>query len=745
MIPGSYTIEVRYWANKRRTPSMHPYIRYYCGFVEHLCRLFDRPENIRTADILMRGIDDIYSLKHKYRRSIDKWLLERIHYKYICHVGSFRNIYLSEECVYTLRLLEQVNPLVWSYSMVRHILEYDHLSLIDRLYVLKWLNRLTYPSLVGMYIGRNNAVYYMFRRYLSTHFLIINMKRPSKLVDYPTHRPAYICGNETAKGLGCYVQTYEGYFGKSITYDLADQTITEPFNKKFIRDIYEQLLKSNVDCIIICIDRVTDSSEEHISAFLGELQSVEQSLIPKPKTYVIVPDHHINAPVGRNLMFSFIRAYLAESYLLWFGADDDDRINTAGVDQLIEFIRKRRTEMRQVLLFDEKFKSPPRKRSDKRTYIRYAPWTYAFSPEYYNGLSYKCAPMGKEDLDFFNRLMQYENALNVPNTITIDPPVYVYYGTTKKHPSDESPKKTDKRPKNNDLFETGDTIDYMNVHNIMESNPDITTPAPRSSEHISPASKVHHLNASERYFYHESVENKSMVLCKDGNYRKSTYHGLSNEDSGKRDTNRNITERRNRKRKSLMDLLRRKPITENFDGDLFIYPYKVYTLIDPINKRDWLSSDDKTENDLPDITVKSHILTGIAFQHGKLPSTEKIKNIPKSIGIIDSSANDRSLEGELIVVAKELETLFTPDEYPLTEAHIKAVDRWNKHYINHYRNRHIMIPLKTFGGMCSELSSIGWFILSFIIIGIVIVTILFCRTWGLSNGFIGTPSYEADN
>ena len=103
---------------------------------------------------------------------------------------------------------------------------------------------------------------------------------------------------------------------------------------------------------------------------------------------------------------------------------------------------------------------------------------------------------------------------------------------------------TDKRPKNNDLFETGDAIDYMNIHNIIESNPDIATPAPQSSEHISPASKVYRLNASERYFYHESVNDESMILCKDGKYRKSTYHGLSNEDSGKRDTNRDISERK---------------------------------------------------------------------------------------------------------------------------------------------------------------------------------------------------------
>ena len=736
MSVGSYTIEVRDWANKGRTPSMHPYIRYYCGFVEHLCRLFDRSENIRTADILMREINDIYTLKHKYRHSIDKRLLDRIHYRYVVHIGSLHNIYISEECVYTLRSLEQTNTLVWSYSLVRHILEYDHLSLIDQLYVLKWLNRLTYPSLVGMYIGRSNSVYHMFWHHLSMHFLIINMKHPAKPVDYPAHRPAYICGNERAEGLGCYVQTYEGYFGKSITYDLDDQTITEPFNRKFIRDIYEPLLRSNTDSIIICIDRATDSSEEHISAFIEELQSVERSLISKSKTYVIVPDRHINAPVGRNLMFSFIRAYLAESYLLWFGSDDDDRINSAGVDQLIEFIRKHRTEMRQVLLFDEKFKSPQRKRSDKRTYVRYAPWTYAFSPEYYNGLSYRCVPMEKEDLDFFNRLMQYENALNIPDTISIDPPLYVYYGTTKKHPSDESPKMTDKRPKNNDLFETGDVIDYMNIHNIIESNPDIATPAPQSSEHISPASKVYRLNASERYFYHESVNDESMILCKDGKYRKSTYHGLSNEDSGKRDTNRDITERRNGKRKKLMDLLRRKPITENFDGDLFIYPYKVYTSIDPINRHDWLSRDGEAEKDIPNITIESRVLTGIAFQHGKLPSTERIKRIPTRVGIIDASANDRSLEGELIAVAKELETLFTPDEYPLTEAHIKAIDRWNKHYIDHYRNRHIMIPLKTFGGRHAGLYSIYWIILSFIIIGIVIIILLFRREWISSDSFV---------
>ena len=175
------------WTTDNTLPSMHPAIRYCCGYVEHLCRLFDRIENRVMTDILMRYRGDIYQLKRIFKRKIDYKLLERIQYRYITDPSLLGLDIEYSPPFYDLRMLLHHNPKAWCYSMIRHVLNYRDLSLKDQLYVGYWMARLSITELAGCYLSTRHPGYYMYRKYVTTTFIIMS-KRPRKLIDYPARQ-----------------------------------------------------------------------------------------------------------------------------------------------------------------------------------------------------------------------------------------------------------------------------------------------------------------------------------------------------------------------------------------------------------------------------------------------------------------------------------------------------------------------------------------------------------------------------
>ncbi len=645
----------------------------------------------------MQEYSNIYHLKCLYRRTIDRNLLERIHYRYIINPGMLA-LDVRSGAHYDLRMLRSTNPKAWCYSMIRHILEFDRLSLIDRLYVGYWMMRITIHDLASIYLDSSHNGYYLYRKYVDRTFITMRRRQP-RLVDYPAHRPEYLSDGSTSRGLGCYVQLCEKRLNNPITYtvkrDPSDesserQTITEPFNDKFIRDIYMPLLRSTVNCIVICIDPLKlDSSSEAITAFSQALLSIERSTIPRPKTYIIVPDEHVNAPVGRNIMFSFIRTRLAETKYHWFGSDDDDRINTRGVDKLRDYICNRHIKLNRILMFDEQFIDFDI-RDPERSYTRYAPWTYAFSPEYYNGLSYRCSPMEKEDLDFFNRLRQYiTNFTNVGDILRFNPPVYAYYA-----PNHD-------RPKNADLFETGDAVDYMNVHNSIESidadNEDRMI-APSSSSQPLVMSKRYFMNADRRYHYHEYGEANTVKTAKGP--MRSTHYAMGIRDDSK--TKDDIFKIPGNKRKSANAFLDDRTLNENLNGDLYVVAYAIYTSV---------------EN-----TERPNNGWGIAFQNGKSVSTEVVRVLPRDVTSLTGRINERRISTEMERIAPGLQYALESSDWELTDDLRARIDKWNRYYIQTYRvDAKQAIPLRTFGGR-TNLSFRHYIIL----IGIALIVAICC-------------------
>lgn len=664
------------WTTNNKRPSMHPAIRYCCGYVEHLCRLFDRIENRVMANILMYYRRDIYQFKRSFKRKIDYKLLERIQYKYIINpVVLELNIHYSSP-FYDLRMLLHHNPKAWCYSMIRHILNYKDLSLKDQLYVGYWMMRLSITELAGCYLSTWHPGYYLYRKYVTTTFIIMS-GRPRRLIDYPAHRPDYLSERTASRGLGCYVQLCEKRINNRISYTIKEKradgsehkrTIIEPFNDKFIRDIYIPLLRSNIDSIVICMDPLkTNTSKEVLLTFQSLLLDIERSTIPEPKTYIIIPEEHVNAPVGRNIMFSFIRTRLAETKYHWFGADDDDRVNTEGVNKLRDYILNRHINLNRVLLFDERFKEADINNM-RQAYTRYAPWTYAFSPEYYNGLSYRCAPMEKEDLDFFNRLMQYNaNITNLSVILTFKPSVYTYY-----FPNSD-------RPKHADLFKTGDIVDYINVHNSIESidaDDAERSIAPSSSTQPLAVSKQYYMNADKRYYYHEDTKINTVSTLKGD--KRSTHYGIGIRDKGV--THKDLYKNPKHKlRASARSFLEDRELTENLNGDLYVILYSIATSIE---------NEDRPNNSW-----------GVSFQNGKALSTEVVRLLPKDVTDISGTINERWIAEEMEINAPGLQFMFESSDWELTDDAQKIIDKWNEYYIRTYRDvAEHAIPLRTFGG-----------------------------------------------
>ena len=617
------------WFATGERPSNHPIIRYCCGYVEHLCELFNDPSYSRLADKIMTyEFNYLTDLTLLTENDAEKKLVDKLHPKYIPHPVTL-GIERLHTPYHTIRSLRQTNSMLWLYSLVRHILEYNSLTWRDRLYVSYWMTKLSTTQLSSVY----TKMAISFRKHVSENYLIVNTTDLFMIehVDYPAHREEYLCNDVDSLGLGCYVQAWEKRLSSSMN--------------KFIENIYSPLLNSDVDTILICIDPLEEgSSKEQLLKMESELLDFEKKTISNSKTFILIPREHVNATVGRNIMFSFIRTHLRETLFHWMGADDDDKVLKDGVNQLRTYIIENGIKLSKILLYDEHFKNININKSNQ-AYKRYAPWTYAFSPEYYNGLSYRCIPMEKEDLDFFNRLMQYKH-----NAVVISTPVYKYNNPNGDH------------PKNKELFETGDVIDYMNVHNAIESKNSTANNliAPTTSSQKIPVFKYFYLNNGASYHYREN--------------HGATHYGMSI--NGYKETQEDDVQPRVT-RKSVKTV-KDDATSENFNGDMYIILYDAYSAI-------------------------SH-LTAASFQNGKHPRLMTIKILPKSVSDVTGNINETFVEKEMDRISPRILELFEPSDTAFSEEDFKLISQWNEYYLKTYRTEEHIIPLRTFGGKRVSLS-----------------------------------------
>lgn len=231
---------------------------------------------------------------------------------------------------------------------------------------------------------------------------------PEPLAQYPLHRDKYLSLETPVNGVGCYVQLCEARLTAYIDDDhnLYEQQVpdSEPFIDRFIREIYQPLLRSRCKAIVINIDPLRKNSNETLLIDTAKrLLSLDTSpklkinrtrddiyLRSTDRVNIIIPDEHVNGCVGRNISFWFIRSTLYDNGLYWFGSDDDDSIDQDGVNSLSYFVSHYidTYDHSKVILFDDRYLNKLKR--PEQGYTR-----YAFSPEYYDGLSFPCHTSGE--------------------------------------------------------------------------------------------------------------------------------------------------------------------------------------------------------------------------------------------------------------------------------------------------------------------------------------------------------------
>lgn len=455
--------------------------------------------------------------------------------------------------------------------------------------------------------------------------------------------------NGEARGIGCYIQACEERLMNADKYAL------------FIDNMIQPLINSNVQTILICIDPlVDDSSRERLTDIAKRLTSMDRRII------MIVPMVHVNAAVGRNLIFNCIRRMENDErntyrgfvkHLLWYGADDDDRIVTTGINDIQQLITEERFPISTILMVHPDLDTEWKMAKGSSPTYHYAQWCYLMSPVYYNGLSYPITPLEKEDLDVFNRLHQHHHFIvavdkyNRIRSTSITMP-YIYNGT---NPT---------RARADRLYNTVDVIDYLNAHHMAETK-DTKLNAPSATAHKR-GYKAYYMNDAERYYLYDS--NLS-------NTHRLEYGIAIHNNSNGIDSHTDIYDAQsiptlirlieNVKDPKLKELLHK----ENFNGDLYMFRYEMY--------------------------VNDGILYGISFQNGKDPF-DIISDVDTGLTRLVKKCfiAAKTIGDELLKAFNGNPLVFTKQPSPQAD---EVMNAWNESVLSERSpGRHI--PLRTFGG-----------------------------------------------
>ena len=453
-----------------------------------------------------------------------------------------------------------------------------------------------------------------------------------------------------AAGLGCYIQSCEERLMQRECYD------------SMITHIIEPLLSTDVKTILICIDPlVDDSNAERLSAIAMDIMKKDKRIS------VIIPNQHVNAAVGRNITFNVIRQINYDKYhtydnipknLLWYGIDDDDHIIADGIRDICEVIHSQCIDVSTIMTVNKELHSRWKEAEGDLSIHHYAQWCYVMSPVYYNGLSYPITPLEKEDLDVFNRLFQYPQFF-----LTVDE-----YNDILKHAFTypyEYQGTNPKRTRGDKLYNTPDVIAYLNAHHSAETKDiprNVATSCGRKRGY-----KSYFLNDAERYYlYHPLTESKYSLA-----------YGIALHDDPTEDTHRDtemdhskFTLARlleNPKDDKLRALLHR----ENFNGDLYMVRYTLYT--------------------------GDRVLFGVSFQNGKDPF-DIITDVEKkrmNRRVKRQLLTAKTVGDKLLAVFGNNAVFCITDNMTLNPDH--AVKTWNEIILSE-RKPGRYIPLKTFGG-----------------------------------------------
>ncbi len=652
----------------------HHILRYYCGYVEPLIdALCDSgmfpftgillnilsPEQLLTTNPLFETIKDIFD----YHIVLDPLYFDIYEDDY-------------QETVYTLHNLRYINHPLWTYALIHHIINWNIISSEDKTYIVKWLNRLSFFDIIR-YVRDNpyqDSVKLLLDRFtdsLEHNFGVLSLTNAKmSITDLPRERspedrhimsvtPLY---DGPCNGLGCYFQTCEA-------------RLRDPNNlEAFITNMFEPVVNSSADVIIVNIDRlVRNSMDSTINRIVKRLLTFDrrQKLKTQPtiltesnaRIYIIVPETHVNAGVGRNITFNVIRRTFADKNLLWYGMDDDDLVDSEKLNNICVYIRKFHIPVSKIVTVNKGITANWKDHMDRAFLHHYAQWCYLFSPVYYYFISYPCCPLEKEDLDVFNRLAQYKENFVITSDESLHP--YTYKGTNHR------------RTPHLELYNTKDVIRYMNAHNNAESINE-TDVAPSISRDLERRNKKFYVNSAPSYYEYTESDNVN----------DRTLYGLSIHN----DAN---TQKDNPKTSSLSEVIKLNPeeySNENFYGDLKLIRYTVYTkLYNP--------------------------MYGISLQNGKSPY-----DISLNVVAPDSKVytNYRTVTDDIfITIGKHIDfNLYDKRDF-IKDSDIRKI---NTSRLLNPRSADAVIPLRTFGGESVN----HWIWIIILIVSLITIILISC-------------------
>ena len=194
-------------------------------------------------------------------------------------------------------------------------------------------------------------------------------------------------------------------YNGNLNYNILEQAIDNE------DDTIIQKSSKIFDYVIISIDIATGNDlelnqtkaniiKDILYIFYNRINQYDADITPN-QIFFVIPEHHVNAPVGKNISFNLIRKHPdLFNNTVWIGADDDDEIKFDNMLLTRNFILNSNFNTDNILLNQENQAFRPIRNSKYLSVKRYASWSYFFSPLYYNNISYRTLPMNKEDLDF---------------------------------------------------------------------------------------------------------------------------------------------------------------------------------------------------------------------------------------------------------------------------------------------------------------------------------------------------------
>lgn len=684
-----YSNEPREWMQLTGNPlRMHYLLRYYCGYVESLIDTLCDPSMFQFTGVLLTILspDQIITTNPLFETIKDIF-----DYSIILEPMYF-DIYEDDypEIPYTLRNLRHINYPLWTYALIHHTIKWNMLNDADKGYIVKWLNRLSFFDIIR-YIRDNpyqESVKLLIERFtdsLDRNFGVLSLTNVKmSITDLPRERspedrhaitvtPLYDgpCG-----GLGCYFQACES-------------RLKDPNNlDQFIENMFEPVVDSTADIIIVNIDRLAKGSKDTtIDRIVKRLLTYDhkKKLKTQPtiltesaaRIHIIVPETHVNAGVGRNITFNVIRRVFADKNLLWYGMDDDDFVDSEKLSNVRRYIRAYNIPVSKIVTVNKGITTNWRNHMDRAFLHHYAQWCYLFSPVYYYFISYPCCPLEKEDrrfaeasglqampdLDVFNRLAQYKENFVIATDKELYP--YEYTGTNSG------------RPPHLELYNTKDVIRYMNVHNNAESVNEVNI-APATSKDTERHNKKFYVNSAPSYYEYTESDNET----------NKTLYGLSIHN----DTD---TRKDNPETPSLSELLERNPgeyINENFDGDLKLIRYTLYTkLYNP--------------------------MYGVSLQNGKSPYDISLDSVSTDSKLY---TNYRTVADDIFMtIGKNIDFNLYNRRTFIKDSDINKI---NNSKVLNPQSVNATIPLRTFGGR--SVSRWLWIIL--LITSIVAIILIIC-------------------